>query len=276
MSALAFVAQLRARGSRSRSTERNYTSVIRALGAFIGRAPETATLQEMRAFLALRPVAPVTTAWKVSILKSFFRSRGSPAALGLRAPPAGAPRLRMPPGAGPLGALLDACFARDDFRAQRVGLVVALGWIAGLRCAEILALTREDITPFGVRVRQGKGGHDRYVPADVRPYVARFMRVAPQAASRLICGERGGPWPARKLRASLARFAGEGGLPNLQPHDLRRAFAVHMLQAGADIRSVQELLGHASVTTTQRYLALSVDDVSAVVRKAQAHRASPG
>ena len=275
MSTLAFISQLRSRGSRSRSTERNYTSVIRALGASIGRAPETATLHEMRAFLALRPCAPVTTAWKVAILRSFFRSIGSPTALGLRAPPAGAPRLRIPPSAEPLGALLDALCARPDFRAQRTALVIALGWIAGLRCAEILTLTREDITGYGVRVRQGKGGHDRYVPADVRGHVARFLALAPQAASRLVCGERGGPWPARKLRASLTKYAAPAGLPNLQPHDLRRAFAVHMLQAGADIRSVQELLGHASVTTTQRYLALSVDDVFAAVRKAQAHRALP-
>lgn len=132
----------------------------------------------------------------------------------------------------------------------RLRLIIELGWAGGLRRSEIAALRLTSLDDFGVRV-EGKGGHQRYVPAAplLRRAWAEWVAVRPAGHADSLLGMNGSA-----VAAAFARHAARHG-HDLSLHDLRRACATHMLDAGADLRYVQELLGHRSVSTTQQYLA---------------------
>ncbi len=132
----------------------------------------------------------------------------------------------------------------------------------GLRISEALSLKRAD-APLGDSLRVlGKGSKTRIVPvlAAVREAVDAYVAELPftlEADDALFRARRGGPLGPRPVQALMQRLRGRLGLPaSATPHALRHAFATHLLGAGADLRSIQELLGHASLSTTQRYTAV--------------------
>ncbi|MEO6377886.1 MAG: tyrosine recombinase XerC, partial [Caulobacteraceae bacterium] len=148
---------------------------------------------------------------------------------------------------------------REDWEAASDAAVLTLLYGCGLRISEALSLKRAD-APLGDTVRiLGKGGKTRLVP--VLPAVAEavdaYLAAAPFGLAPeepLFRGKRGGPLGARAVQALMARLRGRLGLPqSATPHALRHSFATHLLAAGADLRAIQELLGHASLSTTQRY-----------------------
>jgi len=139
---------------------------------------------------------------------------------------------------------------------------VTLIYGCGLRSAEALGLTRGD-APLGETVRvRGKGGKDRILPVlpVVRRAVAAYLQALPHPggpADPLFVGVRGGALDARQLRQVMQQARLLLGLPDsASPHALRHSFATHLLAAGGDLRAIQELLGHASLSTTQRYTAV--------------------
>ena len=148
--------------------------------------------------------------------------------------------------------------------AARDSALFTLLYGCGLRIAEALALDVRDAPPVGgaepVRVR-GKGNKERLVPVlpAVRRALAAWLRLHPdrRAEAPLFVGARGGrlnPGVAQKV---LRDFRRARGLPeHATPHALRHSFATHLLGAGADLRAIQDLLGHASLSTTQRYTAV--------------------
>lgn len=156
-------------------------------------------------------------------------------------------------------------------------LVLELLYATGVRVSELCGLDLDDVDPTRRLVRvMGKGARERSVPYGLpaaqaledwlrlgRPWLAR-----PDSGPALLLGARGGrlnPTVARRVVAGHARAA---GVRSLSPHGLRHAAATHLLTGGADLRSVQELLGHASLASTQIYTHVSVDRLRAAYRQA--------
>ncbi len=140
--------------------------------------------------------------------------------------------------------------------------VLTLLYGAGLRISEALGLTGADTaTASGLRIR-GKGGKERLVPAlpAIHRAIARYRSLCPhsiEASGPLFLSKTGkplGPRPIQRLMETLRIQLGLG--PRATPHALRHSFATHLLQNGGDLRAIQDLLGHASLSTTQRYTAV--------------------
>ena len=154
---------------------------------------------------------------------------------------------------------------RDDWEGLRDAAVLTLLWGCGLRISEGLSLTMGDV-PLGESLRiTGKGNKTRLVP--VLPAVAQaidaYAAALPFTLGKdepLFRSTRGGPLPPRRVQALMQDLRGRMGLSEkATPHALRHSFATHLLGAGADLRSIQELLGHASLSTTQRYTAVDAE-----------------
>jgi integrase/recombinase XerC len=151
---------------------------------------------------------------------------------------------------------------REPWEAARDTAVLGLLYGCGLRISEALGLLRSDAPlPETLRII-GKGSKMRLVPvlpavrAGVEAYVALqpFVLVPDEPLFR---ARRGGALSPRHVQATVQHLRGRLGLPaSATPHALRHSFATHLLGAGADLRSIQELLGHASLSTTQKYTAV--------------------
>jgi integrase/recombinase XerC len=155
----------------------------------------------------------------------------------------------------------DADENRPPWIAARDAAVLALLYGAGLRISEALSI-RRGAAPVGdvdSLTIVGKGGKTRSVPAilPVRKAVQAYLELCPHALAKdgpLFVGARGGPLSPRIIQLTVERLRGALGLPDsATPHALRHSFATHLLGRGGDLRSIQELLGHASLSTTQIY-----------------------
>lgn len=217
---------------------------------------KVAALRAFLRFLAMRGLATPTLP-----KASFARSRPLPKSLSA------AQTTRVGQEAG----------SRKPSERRDAALVVLLS-SGGLRISEAVGLTLEDWTPERAEVRvRGKGGRTRIVPlppeaaAMVEEYVASARGELWPKHDLLLVSDRGNPLRrevAFRTVQRLARAAGLGG--SVGPHTLRHSYAVALLKGGADLRAVQELLGHASIATTQIYTELDLDAV-----RARFHRAHP-
>jgi len=148
--------------------------------------------------------------------------------------------------------------------AARDMAVISLCYGAGLRISEALALTRADLESDTLRVT-GKGGRVRMVPliAPVRQAIDTYLGLSPfklWPEEPLFRGVRGGVLSPRLIQKRMESLRSALGLPpSATPHALRHSFATHLLGRGGDLRSIQELLGHASLSTTQIYTAVDTD-----------------
>ena len=154
---------------------------------------------------------------------------------------------------------------RDDWEGLRDAAVLTLLWGCGLRISEGLSLKMKD-APLAESLRiLGKGGKTRLAPVlpAVRDAVEAYRAALPfkiEPDEPLFRSTRGGPLPPRRVQALMQLLRGRMGLSEkATPHALRHSFATHLLSAGADLRSIQELLGHASLSTTQRYTAVDAE-----------------
>lgn len=154
---------------------------------------------------------------------------------------------------------------REDWEIARDQAVLTLLWGCGLRISEALSLTFGQ-APLGEALRiTGKGGKTRIAPVlpAVRAAADAYLAVQPfplEADDALFRAKRGGPLSPRHVQATMQLLRGRLGLSDrATPHALRHSFATHLLGAGADLRSIQELLGHASLSTTQRYTAVDAE-----------------
>ncbi len=162
--------------------------------------------------------------------------------------------------------------AAEDWIAVRDTAVVLLLYGAGLRISEALGLTVANAPLQGrdVIVISGKGGKERMVPVlpVVQDAVTRYLDLCPyplQGSDPLFVGAKGGPLSPRIIQLAMQRLRAALGLPDTAtPHALRHSFATHLLSAGADLRQIQELLGHASLSTTQVYTAVDRDRLLAI------------
>jgi integrase/recombinase XerC len=249
---------------------------------------ETVSAAELRAYLASRrsgahPLAPRSLSQALSAIRSFHRfldrRLATPnSALALVRGPrvkAGAPRPVSEAQARGLIQHAGGDEGDADWFGVRDQAVLTLLWGCGLRISEALALRRRDAPlPESLRIL-GKGGKTRLVPVlpQVREAVDTYVARLPfplTGDDYLFRGARGGPLGARQVQGLVQGLRAQLGLSErATPHALRHAFATHLLGAGADLRSIQELLGHASLSTTQRYTA--VDSAGLLRAYAEAH-----
>jgi integrase/recombinase XerC len=174
-------------------------------------------------------------------------------------------------------AIADPGMAGDQ-RAPWIGArdaaVLALLYGAGLRISEALGLKRTDFGAQDALTVLGKGRKQRMVPliAPVRQLIADYLALCPYdlaAAGPLFVGAKGGALSPRIVQLAMARLRGALGLPETAtPHALRHSFATHLLARGGDLRSIQELLGHASLSTTQIYTEVDAARLIAAYRSA--------
>lgn len=213
---------------------------------------------------------------KLSSLRSFYAwlmrvegARANPARL-LKTPRTGE-RTPAHLTRGETVSLLDAPFAQTPL-GRRNRAILELMYAAGLRVGEVVAVDLDDfdLEEGWLRVRHGKGGKEREVlfGAAARAALADWLAVrktllgADRQQPALFLNRSGGRLTTRSVARMLKIRLMETGLRlGYSPHALRHTFATHMLNNGADIRSLQELLGHASLSTTQRYTQVSVEEL---------------
>lgn len=239
---------------------------------------------DLRAYLAReqgRGLSARSLARRLSAIKSFTRwlsEREGVDATAILA--ARSPRYRRklprPLSEADARAVLDQVGddARSDWVAARDQAVVTLLYGCGLRISEALGLNgAAHPLPDVLRII-GKGGKERLVPVlpVARAAVARYVTLCPwplPAREPLFRGARGGPLQPRLVQAAMERVRNRLGLPaTATPHALRHSFATHLLAAGGDLRAIQELLGHASLATTQGYTAVDGARLMEVYRQA--------
>jgi integrase/recombinase XerC len=161
----------------------------------------------------------------------------------------------------------------EPWIAARDMAVLSLCYGAGLRISEALAITYADLEGSALRV-VGKGGKVRLVPLieAVRQAIEHYVALSPYKTwpeEPLFRGAKGGVLSPRLIQLRVAQLRGALGLPpSATPHALRHSFATHLLGAGGDLRAIQELLGHASLSTTQIYTAVDTERLLESYRKA--------
>jgi integrase/recombinase XerC len=173
-------------------------------------------------------------------------------------------------------ALLDHVAAQTEtpWIAARDRAVLTLLWGCGLRISEALSLTGADHPLPDVLRITGKGGKDRIVPVlpVARAAVEDYVRLCPHdlhQGNALFRGQRGGKLSPRLIQTVMSHARTQLGLPaSATPHALRHSFATHLLDRGADLRAIQELLGHASLSTTQGYTAVNTGRLTEVYNRA--------
>jgi len=166
---------------------------------------------------------------------------------------------------------------RDPWILARDAAVMALLYGSGLRISEALGLKRRDVPKPGegdVLIVTGKGNKTRMVPVlqNVLALIADYVAMCPHSigpAGPIFVGARGGPLSPRIIQLTMERLRGALGLPDsATPHALRHSFATHLLSRGGDLRAIQELLGHASLSTTQIYTGIDSERLLQVYKSA--------
>ena len=240
----------------------------------------------IRAFLAYLDqfeYSAATMARKIATLRSFYKylsrqGRVVSNPMSLIRTPKQAKRLPKTISAADVEKLLSAPDDRETLGARDRAILETL-YSTGIRVSELVELNRDDLDEIGEALKvRGKGKKERIVPlgshalASMRHYrqlleVDRRFESVRQAALTdesvpLFINKSGGRLSSRSVRRKLDKYLGEVGLdPSISPHTLRHSFATHLLDNGADLRSVQELLGHQSLNTTQIYTHLSTQRV---------------
>jgi integrase/recombinase XerC/integrase/recombinase XerD len=258
-------------------TRRAYGADLQQLADWAGRQaiePRALDHRQLRRFagvLSERGMSRSTIARKLASIRSFYRHLVERGALeanpaDLVATPKRDSYLPRVLRADEVGALLESMPAGDDALHLRDRAIFELAYAAGLRAEEIVNLDVPDVDPDAEELRvSGKGGRTRVVPAGEpawRAIDAYLSRARPRLASHdagrveqaLFLSRNGRRLSTsdirRRLQLSTRRAAAGAGV---SPHTLRHSFATHLLEGGADLRAIQELLGHASISTTQTY-----------------------
>jgi integrase/recombinase XerC len=244
------------------------------LSGHLGSSPNLKDLaalapSDFRAFMAKRrsnDIGSRSLARQLSAIRAFYRHaerRGllhNPALSVLRTPKIAhaVPKPLSVPAAAELIKADPIAGKGEAWIAARDAAVLTLLYGCGLRISEALGLTQAQLAREPLTII-GKGGKARIVPLlpVARAAVERYVSLCPfplDPKAPIFRGEKGGPLNARNIQLLIARLRGALGLPDTAtPHALRHSFATHLLASGADLRTIQELLGHASLSTTQVY-----------------------
>jgi len=270
---------------------RDVLQFLAFLAEHLGGAPSLKQLAalspaDVRAFLAARRAAGIGSRSLMRTLagtRAFARflerhGKGKLGALAAIRTPKIAKTLPRPLSAGAAKRMADPDIAAGDAREPwihaRDAAVLALLYGSGLRISEALGLKGADARAGEAVTVTGKGRKQRMVPLlpQVQKLVADYVALCPYdlpADGPLFVGLKGGPLSPRVVQLTMARLRGALGLPDTAtPHALRHSFATHLLSRGGDLRSIQELLGHASLSTTQIYTAVDSERLIEAYRSA--------
>lgn len=283
----------RALGGAAENTVKAYQSDVLGFLAFMtqhhgaaqGLGPlSKITVSDMRAWMAserTRGVGARSLARQLSAVKTFYRWLSEregfePTAVLSTRSPKFTKKLPRPLAEDAATAMIDTVEmqATDPWVAARDSAVVTLLYGCGLRISEALSLTGADVPLPQVMRITGKSGKERIVPVidAAREAVASYLRLCPhpmEPNAPLFRGARGGPLNPRAIQKVMERSRMQLGLPaTATPHAMRHSFATHLLTAGGDLRAIQELLGHASLSTTQAYTAVDTAHLMDVYNKA--------
>lgn len=275
--------------------ERDLRQFLRFLTMHLGGAPgldDIAGLRpaDFRGFLANRRregVKSRSLARGLAGIRSFLRfleRRGevNAAASSAIRPPRQARSLPKPVSSGDALNITsgDLAMETEPWLEARNAAVLTLLYGCGLRISEALSLTGAMAPRTGTRTLRivGKGGKERIVP--ILPAVCQavdlYLKLCPYAVDAqgpLFLGARGGPLNPRMIQLAMARLRGALGLPDsATPHALRHSFATHLLAGGGDLRTIQELLGHASLASTQIYTEIDSAHLLSAYDKAHPRR----
>lgn len=261
--------------------------------AAAGKTDLTAvTTQDVEAYVAdLRrgvdgsaPLAASSTARALTVARGLHKFGVEEGVLGADvagevSPPSAGERLPDTLNVAEVAALLDACPTDTAVGLRDKALLETL-YATGARVSEVLALTVDDAARAmdndGVLAVTGKGNKQRIVPLGshaqdaIEAYLVRARPAFANGTSHaLLLNTRGGALSRQSAWTVIKHAAQRAGIDkSVSPHTLRHSFATHLLEGGADVRSVQELLGHASVTTTQIYTHITADNLREVWRSA--------
>lgn len=284
-----FLRTMRAERNASPHTLRAYANDLARFSAFVGDT-DAAKIDHLaiRRFLSHlydQNLSKTSVARTLAALRSFYRwlaregeVEQNPAAL------VSTPRLpkKLPrvPTIEEMNGILDAPMPEHASFPERDRLIFELLYGCGIRNSELVGIQLDDIRLSNEAILiRGKGKKERYVPfgETAREALAAYLPARQQALSdakkklptrALLVNQRGGPLTTRSVGRIVKAIAVAKGLPpDVHPHTLRHAFGTHMLEEGADLRAIQELLGHERLSTTQRYTQLSMKHVMAVYDK---------
>jgi integrase/recombinase XerC len=280
-----FLAHLRDERNVSPHTERSYLADLEQFADFLGdgdlAAVDHQMLRQFIAHLLKLEIKKTSIARKLSAIRTFFKYLNREGILASNpARLVSTPRRekRLPsvltvddtlrlmgaPGTG----------REDDAAVLRDRAVLETLYSTGIRASELIGINRDDINHHDRLVLiRGKGRKERVVPIGhtaldaINGYLSRETTVSVNAA--VFTGPSGKRLTARTVQRILENYRKKLGLQQkASPHTLRHSFATHLLESGADLRSIQELLGHASLSTTQRYTHLNLDSLMETYDKA--------
>jgi tyrosine recombinase XerC len=276
-----FLSHLERQRNFSDHTVRSYGNDLRQFVAFAGSrsidSPKKVTHVLLRGFLADLTNSGrerSTIGRKISAVRSFFKFlhhegiiETNPAE-GLR----GLKRAKKLPGFLDVAQTEELVTAPDESAPHglRDRAILELLYSTGLRVSEVAGLTVEDVDLDSEMVlARGKGKKERLVPMGVKAALAvgKYLRSRGPSAKKakpLFLNRFGRRLTQRSIRRVVDKHARARGLPHVSPHTLRHSFATHMLDRGADLRAVQELLGHSSLSTTQIYTHLTTEGLKRI------------
>jgi integrase/recombinase XerC len=281
-----FIAYLKNERNLSFHTERSYLSDLEQFADFLGDvSPAQIDHQALRGFLAHlmnRKVSKSSIARKLSSIRTFFKYlnragilKNNPARLV--STPRREKRLPAVLTADDTQRLMEAPgrMTRENYETiLRDRAVLETLYSTGIRASELAGINRDDLSRHERLLRiRGKGRKERIVPigrtalSALDDYLERKNRVTDNAA--VFTGPSGKRLTVRTVQRILENYRKKLGFQQkASPHTLRHSFATHLLESGADLRAIQELLGHASLSTTQRYTHLNLDSLMETYDKA--------
>jgi integrase/recombinase XerC len=268
-----FLRYLKTEKNVSPHTERSYLSDLEQLFDFLGETDlaiaDHQTLRQFVGHLVKLKVRKSSIARKLSAVRSFFKYlnrqgvlKNNPARL--IATPRQEKRLPAVLTVDDALRLMEAPGKSDDTELRDRAVLETL-YSTGIRASELIGMNREDISRHDRLIRiRGKGRKERIVPVGNKALNAidayLGQRTAGGEPAAVFTGPSGNRLTARTVQRILENYRKKLGLTSkASPHTLRHSFATHLLESGADLRSLQELLGHASLSTTQRYTHLNID-----------------
>jgi integrase/recombinase XerC len=283
-----FLDSLRGERNASAHTLRAYSKELKRFAEYLGpearwKEIDHVTIRGFLSHLHGCDLGKVSVARALAALRSMYKWLGREGVVQqnpakLVATPRLPKRLPRVPTMEEINGLLNRDMPESAAFPERDRAIFELLYGCGLRNSELVGTELGDIEEAnGVILIRGKGKKQRYVPlegaaaealATYREARQKVLNIARKSTRRLFINQRGGPLTTRSVRRIVKKIAVSRGLsPEMHPHTLRHAFGTHMLTEGADLRAIQELLGHERLATTQRYTQLSITHVMNVYDK---------